>query len=688
MQDTFIPIDDQDKNGIARSRIDELRALINKYDEAYYQNAESLISDREYDELFKELQELEKLHPEYISEDSPTKRVAGSPIRQFVTVKHDKPMLSLANTYSKEELYDFDRKVRESLSGESYNYVAELKYDGVALSIRYVNGSFHLAVTRGDGISGDDISNNIRTMDQIPKRISPDLLQSLGVADFEVRGEVYMTNEDFLEINLNREEAGRKTFANPRNLTAGTLKLLDSNEFKLRPLNFAAYYIDSKSDVLKSHSENLELLSALGFPANAHYKLCDSIEDVFSFIDYWGDNRFSLPFQIDGIVIKVNSIKHQNLLGNIARSPKWAVAYKYEAETVETLLKEITIQVGRTGAITPVAELEPVFLAGSTVSRATLHNIDFINEIDVRPGDYVHVQKGGDVIPKVKGYVKEKRNPDLKPYFFPKICPCEKKSPLIRPEGEANYYCDHPECPWQVRKRIEHFASRNAMDIEGLGEKVIDQFVELGLLNNIADIYHLKNHWEQIARLDRWGDKSVENLMNAIEKSKEKPYDKVLFALGIRFIGEGGATVLANAFPSWQLLKTANTDDLIAVHEIGKKMASSVVEFMSNEKEMAIVDSLRNSGLKFELERSEITNKSEIFNGMTFVLTGELENLTRNEAKALIQSNGGKVTSSVSSKTNYVIAGNDPGSKFNKAIKLGVPVIDKDQFLKLIESSE
>jgi len=511
MNSDFSLFEDSALNSKAESRINELRELIRKCDYAYYTEAQPFISDREYDKALEELIQLEKDNPALIIPDSPTQRVGGEPLKEFTTVVHDKPMLSLANTYSREEVTDFDRRVREILGDQPFKYVVELKYDGVACSLRYSKGKLSIGATRGDGISGDDITRNIRTIRSIPFSVQNNEIDGKILEDFEVRGEIFLHQDDFLKINEQRTEFGEKTFANPRNLTAGTLKLLDSKIVATRPLKMVCYYLDTSDITLTSHSENVLLLKKMGFPVSNYSRICGNIDEIFEFINEWELNRNELPFQIDGIVIKVDSLNQQKLLGFVARSPRWAIAYKYEAEKTSTLLKDITLQVGRTGVVTPVAELEPVFLAGSTISRATLHNYDYISERDIRIGDIVIIEKGGEVIPKVTSVVMEQRPANAVKFEFPELCSCHLHSPLARPEGEAAYFCNHPECPWQLKRRIEHFASRNALNIEGLGEKVVEQLVELGYLKNIADVFDLKNFRDELIKLDRWGEKSTDN---------------------------------------------------------------------------------------------------------------------------------------------------------------------------------
>ncbi len=693
---------------MAAARIEELRELINGYDRAYYVDARPLVSDREYDRLFDELRRLEERYPEFISPDSPTQRVGGEPLRGFETIVHEVPMLSLANTYSREEIADFDRRVAEGLDGEQYRYVAELKYDGVAVSIHYGNGILKLGVTRGDGLSGDNITQNIKAIRSIPLRAgrvecavsdrwididstgdSDNINQdsdSIILEDFEVRGEAYMLDADFVEINRKREEAGENLYANPRNLTAGTLKSLNPLLMSERPLRVVCYYLRSSKYRFNTHSGNIELIKRLGLPAIQYYELCDNTEDIFSFIDKWESERHKLPFGIDGIVIKVDSIRQQELLGSVARSPRWAIAYKYEAETAETVLNGITYQVGRTGAVTPVAELEPVFLAGSTISRATLHNEDYIIDRDIRIGDTVVIEKGGEVIPKVNSVVLTKRPVDSVAFTFAGTCPCELKSPIIRPEGEANHYCNHPECPWQLKRRIEHFASRNAMNIDGLGSKAVGQFVELGLLKNIADIYKLETHRDEILALGRWGEKSLGNLLRGIENSKQRGYEKVLFALGIRFIGQGGAKILARNFKSIDRLANATIEELTAIHEIGRAMAESVVNYFNDVNEKPILSELIKAGLKFEPEESEFAAAGNKLNNLTFVFTGELTAMTRREAARRVENLGGRETKAVSKNTSYVVAGANPGSKLRKAQKLGITILNEQEFVDMIAS--
>ncbi len=664
-------------------RIGELRSQIRTHDYHYYVEAQPVISDRQYDLLLQELSELEREYPQYISSDSPTQRVSGEPLKEFAQVVHDRPMLSLANTYSREEVLDFDRRVREVLDTTNYRYVAELKYDGVAVSLQYRDGVFALGATRGNGVVGDDITQNLRTIASIPLIARRGALDSDGLMNFEVRGEVYMLNDDFVALNEEREAEGEKRFANPRNLTAGTLKLQDPREVAARPLQILCYYLAVDGAATGTHSAGLDLLRTLGFPTGVS-SLCNTVEDVFTFIEEWEQKRTTLPFMIDGIVVKVDSVAQQNALGSVSRFPRWAMAYKYEAQKVQTVLRDIFYQVGRTGVVTPVADLEPVFVSGSTVSRATLHNADFITEKDIRVGDAVLIEKGGEVIPKVVEVVLSQRSDESISFEFPHICPCPEQQPLHRYEDEANYYCEYPACPWQVRRRLTHYASRHAMDIEGLGDKVVDQLVEARLLTSIPDIYDLHAHREGLVGLERWGEKKADNLLSAIEKSKERPFARVLYAIGIRFVGEETAKLLAAHFSDIGQLKEATAERLTAINGIGERMADSMLQFMQDQNSIAMLDRLQYAGVRMVSDSMAAAPASDTFAGKTFVLTGTLPTMTRDEARALIESHGGKVSGSVSKKTSYVLAGEEAGSKLEKARELGVSVLSEAELFDLI----
>jgi DNA ligase (NAD+) len=671
----------------ARERIEELRERIRQYDYAYYVEAQPLVSDRDYDRLFAELVELERRYPDLVTPDSPTQRVGGAPLDEFAHVQHRRPMLSLANTYTRDEVLDFDRRIRQALGDEPYQYCCELKFDGVAISLHYRHGRFELGATRGDGLTGDDITANLRTIRSLPLVVRPVYVHGTLLGDFEVRGEAYMLRRDFERLNRERLAAGEKPFANPRNLTAGTLKLLDPREVAKRPLQLVCYYLDSEQVPLERQSENLKLLAALGFPTSPHWQLCPTIDDVFAFISDWEQRRRTLPFDIDGIVVKLDSIEQQQRLGTVARSPRWAIAYKYEAEQARTRLLGITLQVGRTGVVTPVAELEPVFLAGSTVSRATLHNAAFIEQLDLRIGDMVYVEKGGEVIPKVVGVDMSARSADAVPWTMPSHCPCPHHSKLHRPEGEVNYYCESPACPWQIRRRIEHFASRAAMDIEGLGEKVVEELVEAGLLRTVADIYDLGRHRDQLMHWPGWGEKRVQNLLDSIEASKKQPFHRVLYALGVRHVGEVTAKLLARHFGSLDALCHATTDELEALPEIGPRIAESIRTFCSDPEERQIIDRLKRAGLSFSAQPTEQGGQAQPLAGLTFVFTGELDSMPRSRAEALVESLGGRATSSVSRSTSYVVVGRAPGSKLARAQQLGVPILQETEFLELLRSN-
>lgn len=666
-----------------QQRIEELRELIREHDYNYHVLAQPSIVDFEYDQLINELIQLEKDHPQLITPDSPTQRVGSDLTKGLKRVQHKIPMLSLSNTYSEEELYDFDRKVREGLpKGETPEYVCELKIDGLSISIRYINGRLNVAATRGDGTIGEEVTNNVKTIRAVPLIIKKPLSIKMKLTEFEVRGEVYMEVEAFNKLNEERELNGEKTFANPRNSSAGTLKLQDPQIVAKRPLQILLYYFYSENEELKSQYENLKLLNELGFRVNKNFKLCKDLSEVLTFCRDWENRRSELPYEIDGVVIKVNSLQHQKILGNIAKSPRWAVAFKFKAKQANTKLNKITWQVGRTGTLTPVAELEPVLLAGSTISRATLHNIDDIKRKDIREGDWVVIEKGGDVIPKVVSVDLSKRLKNSVEVKIPLKCPvCGSK--LFKPEEEVAVYCENNLCPAQVKGRIEHFAARGAMDIEGLGEALINLFVDLGYLKNYSDIYLLKEKREELISIERLGEKSIDNLLNAIETSKQKPFEKVLFALGIRYVGSGAANKIADHFLLIEKLMNASKDEIEAIHEIGPSISESVIRFFNNAQNQKIVEKLKKSGLI--LASKGKLKKSDRLEGKSFVLTGTLSTMSREEAKEKIQNHGGSVVSSVSKNTNYVIVGENAGSKLDKAQKLGIEILSEEQFLELIK---
>ncbi len=672
-----------------KNKINELKEIINQADYNYYVLAEPTISDEEYDLLVKELEKLENENPEFITPDSPTQRVGKDLTKEFKPIPHQFPMLSLANTYTEDEILDFDRRVKEGLSqGEKIEYVVEYKIDGVSVSLNYINGELKTAATRGDGFVGEEITQNIKTIRSVPLKLKNWNNHKYNFSDIVVRGEVYMEIKDFEKFNKERELKGEKLFANPRNASAGTLKLQDSRLVAKRPLKIFLYYLLTKKSELQTHYENFHILKELGFRVNSDFKLCKSINEVIDVCRQFEARRDELPFEIDGAVIKVNSIRQQNILGNIAKSPRWAIAFKFKAKQTYTRLNKIVWQVGRTGSITPVAELEPVFLAGSTISRATLHNFDEIKRKDIREGDKVVLEKGGDVIPKIVAVITNERDKNSKPTQPPEVCPvCGSK--LFKPENEVAFYCVNSECIAQVKEKIKHFASRGAMDIEGLGEALIDLFVNFQFLKNYADIYELKNYREKLINIERLGEKSVDNLLQAIEKSKSQPFERVLFALGIRYVGASVAKKLTENFSSIDVLINTSEEDINSIYEIGPSISKSIKRFFSDERNLHLINRLKSYGLNFTSAKKKISVPSEkenFFANKTFVLTGSLNDFPRDVISEKIISFGGKITSSVSKKTDYVILGENPGSKLTKAKELGIKLLDENQFKRLLDN--
>ncbi|WP_440999088.1 NAD-dependent DNA ligase LigA [Fodinibius sp. SL11] len=659
----------------AKKRAEELRELLDKANKAYYQDAQPFISDKEFDDY---LAELEKIEEDYdlVDPKSPTQRVGGEPSSDFETVEHPTPLLSLDNTYNEDELNDFDRRVRELLEHDNFTYLVELKFDGAAIRLRYENGDLVLGATRGDGESGDDITRNIKTIKDIPLHLHnnfPDVV--------EVRGEAYMEREAFVRMNEHREEQGLNAFANPRNSTAGSLKMQDPREVARRPIRFFSFdMLTDDTDAEITQYQKMKLLDQYGLPVCDHFRQCSNINEVHTQIDEWENLRHDLPFETDGVVIKVNEEKYRDTLGTTSKAPRWAIAYKFEAQQATTTLRKITLQVGRLGKITPVAELKAVELAGTTVKRASLHNEDEIHRKDIRVGDRVVVEKAGEIIPQVISVVNPDRE-DRGPRFeMPQHCPaCGEK--LIKLGEDVDWRCINPECPPQVRQRIEHFASRDAMDIDGLGEAVVDQLVSEQLISNYADLYELQT--EQLLPLERMAKKSAENLIDAIESSKSQPLDRVIYAMGIRFVGKTVARDLANALQSMDALMKANKETIEEIESIGPKIAQSVIEFFNQDHNRKMVEKLRDHGLNFTMEKQQ--QASQKLKDKKFVLTGSLPSFTRKEATQLIEKHGGKTTSSVSSNTDYLLAGDSPGSKYDKAQKLNIPILDQDAFLNLIE---
>lgn len=665
----------------AAARIAQLISEIVDHDYRYHVLANPAVSDHEYDNLMAELLKLEEANPSLRRTDSPSQRVGGEATSQFVTLRHATPMLSLDNSYSRDDVIAFDQRVHAALPDEEVAYVAELKVDGVALSLTYQDSVLQRAVTRGNGVQGDGITANARTIRAIPLRLRQPHVSC------EVRGEVYMTADNFAALNRQQEEADRPLFANPRNSTAGSLKLQDPGAVSARGLRFFAYWLDLEGpDAPQTHFERLEYLQALGQAVNPARVRSTDLEGVFRFYDQHAENRDKLGYEIDGIVIKVDDLHQQQRLGNTAKSPRSAMAFKFRAQQARTILREIRWQVGRTGAVSPVAVLDPVYLAGTTVQRATLHNVSEISRKDIREGDTVLLEKGGDVIPKIVSVVLEERAPSSQAYQFPSSCP-SCAAPLIRHEDEAVIRCINPACPGQLCKRLEHFAGRNAMDIEGLGSAAVEQVVDRGLVGDVGDIYSLD--LEGVSQLERMAEKSAQNLVRGIQQSRERPFDRVLFALGIPHVGTTVAQTLVMAFPSLGQLKTATQEELESVDEVGPTIARSIVEFFSNPRSTALLDKLVDAGLQLE---ATITDDGDApdsaFSGKTVVLTGTLEDYSRDEAAALIRQLGGEITSSVSAKTDILVAGEKAGSKLTKAQELGITVITEQQLLELLEAGQ
>ena len=658
--------------------IQALREELNQHNYNYYVLDNPTISDFEFDAKLKQLQELEAKHPEYFDEDSPTQRVGGSITKNFNTIQHEYRMYSLDNSYSKEELLEWEKRVQKGLGTEDVQYTCELKYDGASISISYENGRLVKAVTRGDGFQGDEVTNNIRTIRAVPIKLKGDYPEK-----FDIRGEIILPLEGFAKMNQDLIEIGETPYANPRNTASGSLKLQDSAEVARRPLDCLLYSIIGSNLPIATQFEGLEKARQWGFKVPKEAKLAKSIDEVMAFIDYWDTHRHELPYETDGVVIKVNDLHQQEGLGYTAKSPRWAIAYKFKAEQVSTRLNSISYQVGRTGAITPVANLEPVQLAGTTVKRASLHNADQIEKLDVRVGDEVFVEKGGEIIPKIIAVDFTKRPEDSMPTVYIHQCP-ECFTELERKEGEAQHYCPNfYGCPPQIIGRVQHYISRKAMDIEGLGGETVALLYNSELIENYADLYDLKK--EQIVPLERMADKSAENLVNGIEKSKEIPFERVLYALGIRYVGETVAKKLAKHYKTIDNLAAASLMDLILVDEIGERIAQSVVDFFANEENQKIIERLKGYGVQLEAVAKEDTTVSDKLAGKTLVVSGVFEKFSRDELKKAIEDNGGKVGSSISSKTDYVVAGDNMGpAKLEKANKLGVAIISEDDFIALI----
>lgn len=658
-------------------QITTLRNELREHNYNYYVLDNPTISDFEFDQKLKQLQELEKAHPEFYDPNSPTLRVGGEITKNFETVPHTYRMFSLDNSYSKEDLEDWEKRIEKMVDGK-VEFTCELKYDGASISLTYENGKLKKAVTRGDGFQGDDVTANVKTIRSVPLQLKGDYPPL-----FDIRGEIVLPFEGFAKMNAERVEAGEEPYRNPRNTASGSLKLQDSAEVAKRPLDCLLYSLKGDRLPIKTQFESLKKARQWGFKVPEAAKLAKNLDEVLEFVNYWDIHRHELPYETDGVVVKVNNLQHQEELGYTAKSPRWAMAYKFKAEQVSTVLNQITYQVGRTGAITPVANLEPVELAGTIVKRASLHNADQIEKLDIREGDTVFVEKGGEIIPKIIGVDFTQRDPNSLPTNYITECP-ECGTTLVRTEGEAQHYCPNSEgCPPQIIGRIQHFISRKAMDIEGLGGETVALLVNNGLINNYADLYLLKE--EQIIPLERMAQKSAENMIKGIEASKEIPFERVLFALGIRYVGETVAKKLAKHYKTIDALINASEEELVTVDEIGERIAQSVVSFFASEENMATIERLKSYGVQLEISPEKLANQTDTLNGNTFVVSGVFTKVSRDELKKLIEDNGGKVSSSISSKTNYVVAGDNMGpSKKTKAESLGVAIISEDDFLQMI----
>ena len=664
----------------AKNRIESLSSELKQHNYNYYVLAMPTISDYDFDKKLEELIGLEKQFPESAEPDSPSQKVGGFITKEFKTVRHKWPMLSLGNTYNEQELLDFDQRIRKAI-GDNFEYVCELKFDGLSMSLTYEEGKLVRAVTRGDGVQGDEVTTNVRTIHSIPKRIT----EGDYPAHFEIRGEVFMHLKAFERLNDERIENGELPYANPRNFASGTIKLQDSGEVAKRPLDSFMYFLYTDKPLFKTHWESLQAAKSWGFPVNEHSKLCANITDVLTFINHWDTGRHKLSYDIDGIVIKVNNYSQQQELGFTAKSPRWAIAYKFKAEQVETELLAVTYQVGRTGAVTPVANLKPVLLAGTTVKRATLHNADEIEQrLKLHEHDWVYVEKGGEIIPKIISVNLAKRTSE-QPIKYITHCPvCGTL--LERKEGEAAYYCTNDEgCRPQIVGKMQHFIDRKAMNIDGLGDETIETLYEKGFIKHISDIYDLHLHSNELKQMGRFGEKSINNMIEGIEQSKKMPFEKVLFGLGIRYVGATVAKKLVHHFKTIDNLIAANYDELIAAEEIGDRIALSIGEYFDNEQHINELEKLKNQGLQFVAEEKELKLDSESLSGKSFIISGVFEKYSRDELKDIIEQNGGKILSSISAKLNYLVAGDNMGpAKLEKAQKLNIPIISDEELLAML----
>lgn len=663
-----------------QEQIHALREELNQHNYSYYVLDNPSISDFEFDTKLKQLQDLEAQYPEFFDENSPTQRVGGAITKNFETIPHEFRMYSLDNSYSKEDLLDWENRCQKILGNVPLEFTCELKYDGASISILYENGKLKRAVTRGDGFQGDDVTNNVKTIKSVPIQLKGDF-----PTKFEIRGEIILPFAGFEKMNQELIEIGETPYSNPRNTASGSLKLQDSAEVAKRPLDCLLYTLVGSNLPIQTHFEGLEKARSFGFKVPMHSKIAKSIEEVFEFINYWDINRHNLPYETDGVVVKVNQIQYQEELGYTAKSPRWAIAYKFKAEQVSTVLESISYQVGRTGAITPVANLQPVQLAGTIVKRASLHNADQIAKLDIRVGDTVFVEKGGEIIPKIIAVSLEDRPSYSIPTQYITTCP-ECQTPLVRTEGEAQHYCPNfYGCPPQIIGRIQHFITRKAMDIDGLGGETVALLFANGLVQNYADLYELKK--EQIIPLERMAEKSAENLVNGIEKSKQIPFERVLYGLGIRYVGETVAKKLAKHYENIDAISKASMMELILVDEIGEKIAQSVVQFFENPINQEIIVRLKSVGLQFETIQKNNALVSNKLEGKTFVVSGVFQTFSRDDLKKAIEDNGGKVGSSISSKTDYVVAGDNMGpAKLDKANQLKIPIITEFDFSKMLQN--
>jgi DNA ligase (NAD+) len=664
-----------------KERIESIVKELNEHNYRYYVLAQPTLSDFEYDKKLEELAQLEKEYPEYLDPESPTIKVGGYITKEFETVRHKWPMLSLGNTYNEQDLKDFDERVQKVI-GNDFEYVCELKFDGLSISLSYENGKLVRAITRGDGTQGDDVTNNVKTIRSIPK-----IIKTSGYPEsFDIRGEVFMHRAAFERLNNERIENNEIAFANPRNFASGTLKMQDSTVVAKRPLDCFLYFLYTEKYSYNTHWESLEAVKNWGFHVCEHTKLCKNIDHVLEFIHFWDEHRFGLSYDIDGIVIKVNNLNQQQELGFTAKSPRWAISYKYKAQEVETILEKVSYQVGRTGAVTPVANLRPVLLAGTTVKRATLHNSNEIKRLDLHLGDTVLVEKGGEIIPKIIAVNTSKRDNSALRVIYPEVCP-ECKTHLIRKEGEAVHYCPNDEeCPPQIVGKIQHFIGRKAMNIDGLGDETIDAFYKKGFIVHISDLYILNKKEELLKQIDRFGEKSISNMLDGIEKSKQMPFEKVLFGLGIRYVGETVAKKLAAYFKNIDSLMNASFEELVTVEEIGERIAESLIEYFKDQKHKEQIEQLRSHGLQFESVEKTVDLQSTKLEGKSFIISGVFENYSRDELKDIIEANSGKIVSSISAKLNFLVAGDNMGpAKLEKATKLQIPIISDNDLIKMLQ---